>query len=87
MGEEIMISLQAEETIGLPQATSSHAEARPIAPGPDNASSCLELQTVESRYRQHVSSLQQCICELILSNQQLRTALLDSNAKISGWLD
>jgi len=42
-------------------------------------------QRIEEDWQGHVETLQQCVCELLIKNQQLRLALMATNAPQQGY--
>ena len=45
------------------------------------------MQRIEEAWQGHLESLQQCVCELLLKNQQLRMALTAANRPGRGYGD
>jgi hypothetical protein len=43
------------------------------------------MRRIEEAWQGHLATLQQCVCELLLKNQQLRMALIAANEPEQGY--
>jgi hypothetical protein len=44
-------------------------------------------QTTDADWQRHLETLQQCVCELLLKNQQLRMSLMAADERERGYRD
>jgi hypothetical protein len=79
-----MISSPLGEPVGPTQADTTTSSPHPALSDSNRVLSRLNAETPQQEYQLQMSTLQYCICELLIKNQQLRLALMEMKAKGQG---
>ena len=82
--KKIMISLPSLEPVSPAHATATVSAQRPTVFYSNGFMSKLHVEWPDKEHQLQLSSLQECICELLLRNQLLRMALMERNAREAG---
>ncbi len=68
----------------LPQAPPIAAMRRAVMTASDGFLSELMIEDPQEEWQVRLRSLQEWICELLIKNQQLRIALMETKARVEG---